>query len=155
MPTLYMPPGGSVNQIEPSDFTTISFGVLSFLPCHLSASVFHEPSCSWRNTVRPPQPATRMRFSRSSASPLAFTEGVNSASLPTPGFQLQMVSPMMSVNTRRLFFLSHTGPSPKIMSRAHKLTGGLLSTMRSHPGAHISTSTYNSSNDPCIDCSFA
>src|SRR6185295_14117837 len=43
-----MPNGGSVNQIESSDFTTTSFGELSGLPLNLSASTVMPPSYSAR-----------------------------------------------------------------------------------------------------------
>src|SRR5215469_11277364 len=41
-----MPNGGSVNQIESSDLTTMSFGELSGLPSNLSMSVVMVPSYS-------------------------------------------------------------------------------------------------------------
>ena len=43
-----MPNTGSVNQIEPSDFTTTSLGEFSRLPSKLSISVVIEPSYSVR-----------------------------------------------------------------------------------------------------------
>ena len=48
-----MPNVGSVNQIEPSDFTTTSFGEFSVLPSKLSASTVIAPSYSVRVTRRP------------------------------------------------------------------------------------------------------
>ena len=44
-----------MNQIEPSDFTTASFGELSRFPSQRSATVVIEPSCSVRLTRRPVQ----------------------------------------------------------------------------------------------------
>src|SRR3954462_6746072 len=155
MPTLSRPPGGSVNQIEPSDFTTMSLGLFSFLPCHLSASVFHVPFFSIRKTVRPPQPATTSRFSRSRHVPFALMEGLSTTSCPVFGLHFQIVSPMMSVKKNCLFFASQVGPSPKMMSRAMMSTGGLGSMIFCHPGAHKSTSTPIVSSDPCIGCSLS
>src|SRR5262245_48522745 len=97
MPTLSSPPGGSVNQIEPSDLTTISFGLLSFFPSQRSASTLREPFFSKRNTVRPPQPATISRFSRSRQVPFALADGRRIAFGLPPGFHFQIVSPMISV----------------------------------------------------------
>src|SRR5262245_2357903 len=97
MPTLSKPPGGSVNQIEPSDLTTISLGLLSFLPSQRSASVLRDPFFSNRNTVRPPHPATTSRFSRSRHIPFALADGRSTGFGFPPGFHFQIVSPMMSV----------------------------------------------------------
>ena len=49
-----MPYDGSVNQIEPSLRTTTSLGLFSRLPSTRSTSVVTEPSCSVRETRRPP-----------------------------------------------------------------------------------------------------
>src|SRR5215470_9211528 len=48
-----MPYTGSVNQIESSDLTTMSFGELSRLPSNLSISTVTVPSYSVRVTLRP------------------------------------------------------------------------------------------------------
>jgi len=49
-----MPNGGSVNQIEPSDLHTMSFGEFSGLPSYLSATVVIVPSYSVREMRRVP-----------------------------------------------------------------------------------------------------
>ena len=70
-----MPNTGSVNQIEPSDFTTTSFGEFSFLPCQLSASTVIEPSISVWVTRRPCSQVTSLPR-RSRVLPLAQFEGL-------------------------------------------------------------------------------
>src|SRR5919201_811486 len=77
----------SVHQIVPSDLTTMSLGVLIFLPCQCEASTVTLPSGSKRHTVREPQPATTMRPSVSRVRPLALVEGAYSVSIPTCGRQ--------------------------------------------------------------------
>ena len=113
MPGMTRPPAESVQYTLPSERTTISFGLLNFLPSKRSAMVVNEPSCSIRQMVRADQPAITSRPSRSNVMPLAWLDGCTSAFWPTPGVHSQMVSPMMSTHRKRLLRRSHTGPSPK------------------------------------------
>ena len=71
MPGMTRPPAESVQYIEPSERTTISFGLLNFLPRQCDAMVVNEPSCSMRQIVRCDQPAITKRPSRSKVMPLA------------------------------------------------------------------------------------
>src|SRR5262245_28279581 len=128
----------------------MSLGLFSFLPSNWSASTVREPSFSMRNTVRPPHPAASTRYSKSSASPSALADGLSTTSSPPLRFHFQIVSPMMSTNVSSFLRLSHTGPSPKMMSRAMMSSGGFFPTMRSPSGVSMSTSIFKSSNDPCM-----
>ncbi len=74
-----MPNTGSVNQTEPSDFTTTSLGELSRLPSKRSASTVIEPSYSVRTTRRPPCSQVTSRPWRSRVLPLAKLEGLRKA----------------------------------------------------------------------------
>src|SRR5262249_49540391 len=96
-----------------------------------------------------PQPAARMRLSRSRARPSALAEGLSTTSKPPSRFQRQIVSPMMSTKVSSFLRLSQTGPSPKMMSRAMMSSGGFLPTSRSPSGVSMSTSIFSSSRDPC------
>src|ERR1700704_5227630 len=71
-----MPNGGSVNQIEPSDLQTMSFGELSGLPSKRSAITVIEPSCSVRVTRRESCSQVSRRPWRSRVLPLALFEGL-------------------------------------------------------------------------------
>ena len=64
-----MPYAGSVNQIEPSDLTTTSFGLLSCLPSKRSATTLIDPSCSVRLTRRVPCSHVTIRPCRSRVLP--------------------------------------------------------------------------------------
>ena len=66
-----MPNGGSVNQTDPSDFTTTSFGEFSRLPANPSASTVMPPSYSVRVTRRVPCSQVTSRPCRSRVLPLA------------------------------------------------------------------------------------
>ena len=65
-----MPAFMSVNQIESSDFTTMSFGEFSRLPSKRSISTVMRPSYSVRVTRRPCSAVTRRPW-RSRVLPLA------------------------------------------------------------------------------------
>ncbi len=67
---------GSVNQIEPSDFTTTSFGEFSRLPSNESISTVMEPSYSVLTTRRPPCSQVISRPWRSRVLPLAKFDGL-------------------------------------------------------------------------------
>src|SRR5438445_7556565 len=71
-----MPNGGSVNQIEPSDLHTMSFGELRGLPSNLSATVVIVPSYSVRDTRRVPCSQVIRRPWRSRELPLAKFDGL-------------------------------------------------------------------------------
>ena len=64
-----------MNQIEPSDFTTTSFGELSGLPSNLSATVVMVPSYSVREIRRPPCSHVTSRPWRSRVLPLEKFDG--------------------------------------------------------------------------------
>ena len=95
-----MPNGGSVNQIEPSDFTTTSFGELSRLPWKRSSSTVIVPSYSVRVTRRPCSQVTR-RPCRSRVLPLAKFEGRrNTLTAPVSSSHFRMRSFGMSLHSR-------------------------------------------------------
>src|SRR6516164_45525 len=70
-----MPNGGSVNQIESSDLTTMSLGELSGLPSNLSISTLTLPSYSVRVTRRVSCSQVTSRPWRSRVLPLALFDG--------------------------------------------------------------------------------
>jgi len=70
-----MPTGGSVNQMESSDFTITSLGELSGLPSNLSISTVIVPSCSVRVTLRVSCSQVTSRPCRSRVLPLTLSEG--------------------------------------------------------------------------------
>src|SRR5579872_3482494 len=71
-----MPKRGSVNQIEPSDFTTTSFGELSRLPSKRSQITVMEPSYSVRVTRRVRCSQVTSRPCRSRVLPLPLFDGL-------------------------------------------------------------------------------
>ena len=96
-----MPNTGSVNQIEPSDFTTTSLGELSRLPSKLSASTVMEPSYSVRTTLRPPCRQVTSRPWRSRVLPLAKFEGLRKMlTAPVSSSHLRMRLLGMSLHSR-------------------------------------------------------
>src|SRR5262245_47597170 len=110
-----MPNIGSVNQIEPSDFTTTSFGELSFLPStpsnrlHSTVSV---PSCSVRVTCRPPCSQVTSRPCRSRVLPLAWFDGLRKTlTSPVSSSHLRMRLFGMSLHRRQRRSPNQTGPS--------------------------------------------
>src|SRR5258708_2646454 len=81
-----MPNGGSVNQTESSDLTTMSFGALSGLPSNLSIRTVMLPSYSVRVTRRVSCSHVTRRPRRSRALPLANLDrrvGITLARLPS------------------------------------------------------------------------
>ncbi|CAJ7185256.1 Uncharacterised protein [Burkholderia pseudomallei] len=70
-----MPKSGSLNQIEPSDFTITSFGELKRLPANRSASTVIEPSYSVRVTRRVKCSQVTSRPARSRVLPFALFDG--------------------------------------------------------------------------------
>ena len=64
-----------MNQIEPSDFTTTSFGELRRRPSTASASTVTLPSYPVRVTRRPPCSQVTRRPCRSRVLPLAKSDG--------------------------------------------------------------------------------
>src|SRR5438045_2239222 len=107
-----MPNGGSLNQIEPSDLQTMSFGALSGLPSNLSAITVIEPSYSVRVTRRVSCSQVRSRPCRSRVLPLALLEGLrNTLTAPVSSSQRIMRLFGMSLHSRQRASPIHTGPS--------------------------------------------
>ncbi len=95
-----MPNGGSVNQIEPSDRTTTSFGELSGLPWKRSSRTVIVPSYSVRVTRRPCSQVIRRPW-RSRVLPLAKLEGLRKmVTRPVSSSHLRMRSFGMSLHRR-------------------------------------------------------
>jgi hypothetical protein len=102
-----MPNDGSVNQIEPSDFTTTSLGEFSRLPSWLSIRTVMLPSYSVRVTRRPRCSHVTRRPCRSRVLPLAFQEVFrNTLTAPVSSSHFRMRSLGMSLQ-------STYRPSPK------------------------------------------
>ena len=109
-----MPKGGSVNQIEPSLFTTTSFGLFSRLPSKRSASTVMLPSYSKRTTRRPACSQAMMRPCRSRVWPLALFEGFcHSLTAPVVSSHFRTRLFGMSDQSRQRTSPSQTGPSPQ------------------------------------------
>ena len=96
-----MPKSGSVNQIEPSDFTTTSFGEFSRLPSKVSISTVIVPSYSVRVTRRPPCSQVTSRPWRSRVLPLAKFDGLRKMlTAPVSSSHLMMRLLGMSLHNR-------------------------------------------------------
>src|SRR5438105_8875365 len=109
-----MPKGGSVNQIESSDFTTMSFGELSGLPSNFSHSTVVEPSYSVRVTRRASCSQVTSRPWRSRVLPLALFEGCRYVLVrPVASSQRRMRLLGMSLHSKQRQSPIHTGPSPQ------------------------------------------
>src|SRR5271156_4915957 len=107
-----MPNTGSVNQIDPSDFTTTSFGEFSFLPLYLSARTVMAPSYSVRVTRRPRCSQVTSRPCRSRVLPLAFHEVLRKMlTVPVSSSHFRMRSLGMSLHSRKRPSPHQTGPS--------------------------------------------
>src|ERR1700704_6365736 len=107
-----MPNGGSVNQIEPSDLQTMSFGELSGLPSKRSAITVIEPSCSVRVTRRESCSQVSRRPWRSRVLPLALFEGLrNTLTAPVSSSHFMILLFGMSLQSRYRPSPIHTGPS--------------------------------------------
>ena len=100
-----------MNQIEPSDFTTTSFGELSRLPCQRSISTVTVPSYSVRVTRRPCSQVISRPW-RSRVLPLAKFEGRRKTlTRPVSSSHLRMRSFGMSLQRRKRPSPNQTGPS--------------------------------------------
>src|SRR3954453_14964407 len=96
-----MPKIGSVNQIDPSDFTTTSLGEFSRLPWKESISTVIEPSYSVRVTRRPPCSQVIRRPWRSRVWPLAKFDGflqIETAPVSSSHFRIRLFG--MSLHSR-------------------------------------------------------
>src|ERR1700704_4139565 len=97
-----MPNGGSLNQIEPSDLTTISFGELSGLPSNLSISTVTVPSYSVRVTRLLSCSQVTSRPCRSRVLPLALFDGLRyTLARPVPSSQRMMRLLGISLQSRQ------------------------------------------------------
>src|ERR1700752_3953055 len=106
-----MPNGGSVNQIEPSDLQTTSFGELSGLPWYLSAITVVLPSYSVRVTCRESCSQVMSRPCRSRVLPLAKFDGLRKTlTAPVSSSQRMMRLLGMSLHNRKRPSPNHTGP---------------------------------------------
>src|SRR5258707_759391 len=107
-----MPNGGSVNQTEPSDLTTTSFGELSGLPSNRLHKVVMVPSCSVRLIWRPPCSQVTRRPWRSRVLPLALPDGLRKTlTAPVSSSHLRMRLLGMSLHSTKRPSPNHTGPS--------------------------------------------
>src|SRR6266436_572834 len=135
-----MPNGGSVNQIDPSDLTTMSFGELSGLPSNLSMSTVMLPSYSVRVTRRESCSQVTSRPWRSRVLPLALFDGLRKT-LTAPVSSSHFITRLfgMSLHSRYLPSPNHTGPSHQRKPVARRST--LASAMRyfAKLGSRIST----------------
>ena len=96
-----MPKRGSVNQIEPSDFTTTSFGEFSRLPSKRSQITVIVPSYSVRVTRRLRCSQVTSRPCRSRVLPLALLDGLrNTLVAPVSSSQRSMRLLGMSLHSR-------------------------------------------------------
>src|SRR5712691_6127731 len=107
-----MPNGGSVNQIESSDFTTMSFGELSGLPSNLSISTVTVPSYSVRVTRRESCSQVTRRPWRSRVLPLEKFDGLRYTEVrPVSSSHRRMRLFGMSLHSTQRASPNHTGPS--------------------------------------------
>src|SRR5215467_5475183 len=107
-----MPGVGSVNQIEPSDLTTTSFGELSGLPSNLSISTVMVPSYSVRVTRRASCSQVMRRPWRSRVLPLALFDGLrNTVVRPLSSSHLRIRLLGISLHSTQRESPNHTGPS--------------------------------------------
>src|SRR5687768_10284519 len=107
-----MPNGGSVNQIEPSDFTTTSLGEFSGLPSNFSATTVIVPSYSVRLTRRASCSHVTRRPWRSRVLPLELFDGLRktvTAPVSSSHFMMRLFG--MSLHSRYRPSPNHTGPS--------------------------------------------
>ncbi len=114
-----MPYGGSVNQMEPSDRHTTSFGELSRLPSKLSAITVMLPSYSVRVTrrVRCSQVSSRPCLSR--VSPFELLAGCrNTLTCPVGSSHRMILLFGMSLHSRYRPSPNQTGPSAQRMPSA-------------------------------------
>src|SRR5262245_18183464 len=96
-----MPNGGSVNQTEPSDLHTTSFGEFSGLPSYRSAITVTLPSYSVRLTRRASCSHVTSRPWRSRVFPLALFDGLrNTLTAPVSSSHFMMALLGMYVHNR-------------------------------------------------------
>src|SRR3954453_20220023 len=139
-----MPNIGSVNQIEPSDLTTTSFGELSGLPStppkRLQITVI-VPSCSVRVTCLPPCSQVTSLPCRSRVLPLAWFDGLRKMlTSPVSSSQRRMRLFGISLHRTPLKSPNHTGPSLQrqpVKSRSTPaFIGGLIGS-KTGPGRAV------------------
>src|ERR1700721_2013136 len=107
-----MPKGGSVNQIDPSDLTTPSFGELSSLPLKRLQRTVIVPSCSVRVTRRAPCSQVTSRPCRSRVFPLELSDGLRETlTAPVSSSHLSIRLFGLSLHRRKRPPPTHTGPS--------------------------------------------
>src|SRR6266850_8314968 len=123
-----MPKGGSLNQIESSDFTTISFGELSGLPSNLSISTVMVPSYSVRVTRRASCSQLTSRPWRSRVLPLVLFDGLRKT-LTAPVSSSHFITRLlgMSLQSRKRPSPNHAGPSDHRKPVASRSTAARLS----------------------------
>src|SRR5437773_7695384 len=133
-----MPKGGSENQIESSDFTTISFGELSGLPSNLSISTVMVPSYSVRVMRRASCSQVRSRPCRSRVLPFALFEGLrNTLIAPVSSSHLRMRLFGMSLQRRYRPSPNQTGPSDQRYPVPRRSTLAELTRYLVKPGSRI------------------
>src|SRR5215475_16202772 len=130
-----MPKGGSVNQTDPSDLTTTSFGELSGLPSTRLHRTVIVPSCSVRVTWRPPCSQVTSRPCRSRVLPFELLEGLrNTLTAPVSSSHLRMRLFGISLHSRKRPSPNHTGPSlqrqPVKRRSTEALNGGRMRSKR-------------------------
>src|SRR5215467_3606228 len=107
-----MPNGGSVNQTESSDLTTMSLGELSGLPSNLSIRTVMLPSYSVRVTRRVSCSHATSRPWRSRVSPFELFEGWRYALVrPVASSQRRIRLLGISLQSRERTSPNQTGPS--------------------------------------------
>src|SRR5260370_24406036 len=123
-----MPYTGSVNQIESSDLTTMSFGELSHLPSNLSISTVIVPSYSVRVTRRPACSQVSSRPWRSRVRPLGLFAGLRKIlTCPVSLSHRVMRSSAASDHKRYRPSPNHTGPSEQRTPTARRSLPALVS----------------------------
>src|SRR5580704_575710 len=122
-----MPNGGSVNQIESSDLTTMSFGELSGLPSNLSISTVMLPSYSVRVTRRASCSQVTSRPCRSRVLPLALLLGLRkllTVPVSSSHFRIRLLG--MSLHSTQRESPNQAGPSDQrqpVNSRSTEASG--------------------------------
>ena len=102
--------GGSVNQTDPSDFTTTSLGLFNFFSPYAEASEVSTPLLSLRATLRNPVCVRINLPCKSSVNPFELSDGLIYASAPPVAVHEYTVFEGMS-EKRRPALSFHTGPS--------------------------------------------
>src|SRR5207249_2732794 len=126
------------NQIEPSDFTTTSFGEFSRLPPKESISTVIEPSYSVRVTRRPPCSQVTSRPWRSRVLPLAKLEGLRKTlTAPVSSSHLMMRWFGISLHSRYRPSPNHTGPSAQRRPVASRSTAESFNQYFSKRGSSV------------------